>query len=227
MTANKTLRGPGAGLIQTPIPMLDLAQPTIPFKRLALPESSLIFLPRSSVPHSRKRGRVVADVDGEHSCTQKKKRRLRLFLITSRLSPQFSHPATNIVDRGNSKIALWAKQKAAGRNLLPKAAILNCIRRGAVAARDSVSRKRLLVEQEKEQQQLELARLAFNYGAIHTYTRPVHAPTEPIPLSALVRDANLHLISGSKSVSPSTSPATSRSPSPNSTSPPLDRKSVV
>jgi hypothetical protein len=216
------LPSPGLGteFYNIPIPMLDLAQPTMPFKTLPLPESGFAFLPRRSVADSKKRGRAAADVDGEHSCVQKKKRRLRLFLITSRLSPQYSHPATNIVDKGSSKIAVWVKQKAVGRNLLRKAAVLNRIHRSAVAARDAVSRRRLLVEQEKEQRQLELARLTFNYGAIDTHTRPVHLPTEPLPPSATIRNASYVALSGSSpSSSPSSSPTTSRSPSPTSTGP--------
>ncbi|KAF2627394.1 hypothetical protein BU25DRAFT_62856 [Macroventuria anomochaeta] len=206
----------------SPIPMLDLAQPTIPFERPPLPEMGLIFLPRPSLPDSRKRGRAAANIDGEHSCTQKKKRRLRLFLITSRLSPQFSHPATNIVDRGSSKIAVWAKQKALGRNILRKAAILNRIRRRAVSAREAVSRGRLLVEQEKEQHQLEMARLTFHYGSIDTYTRPVHSQTQSVPSSAAVRNGCHYLVSGSLTGPPSGSPTTSRSPSPILISPPLN-----
>ncbi|KAF2126530.1 hypothetical protein P153DRAFT_265271, partial [Dothidotthia symphoricarpi CBS 119687] len=133
----------------------------------------LTFLPRSP-PGSLKRGRAAADIDGEHSNLQKKKRRLRLFLITSRLSPQFSHPATNIVDRGSSKIAVWAKQKSLGRNLLRKAAILNRVRRGAVSAKEAQQgRGRVLVEQEREQEQLRLAKLTFKYGSVDTYTHPV------------------------------------------------------
>lgn len=199
--------------------MLDLAQPTIPFQKLPLPDMAFKFLPRPCLPESRKRGRSAADVDGEHSCLHKKKRRLRLFLITSRLSPQFSHPATNIVDRGSSKIAVWAKQKNLGRNLLRKAAILNRIRRNAVAARDEVSRRRLLVEQEKEQRQLEMARLTFDYGSIDTYTRPVHLqPTSPP--TAVLRSNSQYLVSRSPTRSPSGSPVTSRSPSPSSISPP-------
>lgn len=199
--------------------MLDLAQPTIPFQKMPLPDMALNFAPRPFLLESRKRGRAAADVDGEHSCLQKKKRRLRLFLITSRLSPQFSHPATNIVDRGSSKIAVWAKQKNLGRNLLRKAAILNRIRRSAVAAREEVSRRRLLVEQEKEQRQLEMARLTFNYGAIDTYTRPVHLQPNAPP-SAALRNNTQYLITGSPTGSPSGSPVTSRSPSPLSVSPP-------
>jgi len=55
----------------------------------------------------------------------KKKRRLRLTLITSRLSQPFSAPATNIVDRGISKIAIWAKERRLDKDVLRKAAIMN------------------------------------------------------------------------------------------------------
>lgn len=218
MTPSKTLPGQRTTDLNILIPMLDLTKPMISFMRLPLPETGLAFPPRPRPSDSKKRGRAAADVDGEHSCLQKKKRRLRLFLITSRLSPQFSHPATNIVDRGSSKIAVWVKQRAVGRNLLRKAAILNHVRRSAVAARDEVSRRRLLVEQEKEQQQLALARLAFKYGSIDTYTRPVHSPTEPVPLAATLHKAgHINTSVSPHSRSPSTSPITSRSPSPTST----------
>jgi len=213
------MRGPETDQLQAPIPVLDLAQPTIPFQKMPLHNTTLTFLPRGGLPELRKRGRAAADVDGERSCLHKKKRRLRLFLITSRLSPQFSHPATNIVDRGSSKIAVWAKQKSLGRNLLRKAAILNRIRRSAVAAREEVSRRRLLVEQEKEQRQLEMARLTFNYGAIDTYTRPVHL--QPVaPPSAAPWSNSQHLNNRSSPTrSQPGSPLTSRSPSPSSVSP--------
>ncbi|ORY17147.1 hypothetical protein BCR34DRAFT_475349 [Clohesyomyces aquaticus] len=145
---------------------------------------ALTFLPRPSPPRPRKRCRAVTDVDGEYSCLHKKKRRLRLFLITSRLSPQFSHPATNIVDRGNSKIAVWAKQRALGRNLLRKAAILNRIRRRAIKAKETgEGLGRVLVEQEREQKQLELARLAFVYGSHDPHSRP-ETPTFRSPNDA-------------------------------------------
>jgi hypothetical protein len=88
--------------------------------------------------------------DGEQgSC--RKKRRLRLILITSRLSRPFSSPPTHIVDRGPSKIAVWAKQKSLGQSLLRKAAILNRIRQHAAAVRASDQRK------------LEAARETFMY----------------------------------------------------------------
>ncbi|KAJ4335736.1 hypothetical protein N0V95_008819, partial [Ascochyta clinopodiicola] len=221
MMRNKPLHGAETERLQAPIPVLDLAQPTVRFRRLPLPDMSLQFPPKPDLPGSRKRGRAVADIDGEHSCLQKKKRRLRLFLITSRLSPQFSHPATNIVDRGSSKIAVWAKQKGLGRNLLRKAAILNRIRRRAVSARGAIpGRGRLLVEQEKEQRQLEMARLTFNYGSIDTYTRPVHTPPHATLPTTAIRKESHYLFSNSPTTSPSVSPNTSRSPSPTSISPP-------
>ncbi|KAF1921377.1 hypothetical protein BDU57DRAFT_401712, partial [Ampelomyces quisqualis] len=143
----------------------------------------LTFLPRPQ-PRPRKRSRAAADIDGEHSCTQRKKRRLRLFLITSRLSPQFSHPATNIVDKGFSKIAVWAKQRCLGRNLLRKAAILNHIRRGAVSARIvGGGYDQVLVEQE-EQKELAMARLQFDHGSVDTYTRPVLSQNPSSPNEA-------------------------------------------
>ncbi|PVI01478.1 hypothetical protein DM02DRAFT_654499 [Periconia macrospinosa] len=131
----------------------------------------LTFQPQKIHSRPKKRCRAAGDVDGEHSCTQNKKRRLRLFLITSRLSPQYSQPATNIVDRGHSKIAVWAKQKAMGRNLLCKASILNRIRRQSLRARDTAGGLgRVLVEQEREQQHLQMATLNLKYGSHDTYT---------------------------------------------------------
>jgi hypothetical protein len=64
---------------------------------------------------------------------------LGLILVTSRLSPPFSVPATYIVSRGSSKIAVWAKQKALGRSSLRKAAIMNRMRRWAMQAKEGSS----------------------------------------------------------------------------------------
>ncbi|KAE8868386.1 hypothetical protein PTNB29_02297 [Pyrenophora teres f. teres] len=179
---------------------------------LPKPDMNLTFLPKPPQSGPWKRSRAIADIDGEHSCTQKKKRRLRLVLITSRLSPQFSHPATNIVDRGSSKIAVWAKQKALGRNLLRKAAILNGIRRRNILFKGGSGgrRGRIPVENEKDQAQFELARLEFDHGSIDTYTRPVLSQDPSVPPSGLVRTGDHFVVSGS----PSTSPTSSRSPSP-------------
>ncbi len=137
--------------------------PQFTFTADPTPAHRLCFSPTStphatkSMPHCRrvKRSRPLADVDGEGSeNVGKKKRRLRLNLVTSRLSRPFSAPPTHIISRGTSKIALWAKQKALGRNLLRKAAIMNSFRQRLVAAK------------ENEQRRMELARQSFLYGEL-------------------------------------------------------------
>ncbi|CAK7203128.1 hypothetical protein SEUCBS139899_005857 [Sporothrix eucalyptigena] len=88
---------------------------------------SLPPLPSSSRP-SLKRRRPLSDVDGPNTadlCC--KKRRLRRFLITSRLSQPFSQPATHILNR--ESVALGDKR------FLKLAAIMNArrITRGPLA----------------------------------------------------------------------------------------------
>jgi hypothetical protein len=80
-----------------------------------------------------KRRRALSDVDGDGN-EGKKKRRLRLYLITSRLSRPFSQPASNIVNRGDSKPALWGRARSQ-KNLLRRAAIMNRVRMTVDAAR--------------------------------------------------------------------------------------------
>lgn len=112
-----------------------------------------------------KRHRALTDVDGERSSRRwKKKRRLRLYLITSRLSRPFSAPATHIVDRGSSRIAVWAKQRALGRHLLRKAAIMNHVRLRAEEA------------QRAKQRQMEMSRQAFVYDFRATSIFPERGP---------------------------------------------------
>lgn len=87
-------------------------------------------LPAPALPNRPcKRRRALSDVDGDGDGSEaRKKRRLRLYLVTSRLSRPFSQPASNIVHRGGSKVAIWGKTKPLGRNWLRKAAIMNRIR---------------------------------------------------------------------------------------------------
>jgi hypothetical protein len=86
------------------------------------------------------------------------------------------------VDRGSSKIAVWAKQKALGRNLLRKAAILNRIRlQDAAAKKTYEGLGRSFVEQEKEQRHLELAKLAFVYGSHDIHAAPLLERVPPFP----------------------------------------------
>lgn len=120
-----------------------------PACRLTFDESPIAEAPWQS---RLKRCRSLEDVDGEGlGLARKKKRRLRLFLVTSRLSRPFSAPPSHIVDRGSCKIAVWAKQKALGRNQLRKAAILNHVRMRAAEAHRA------------KQKQMEAARQAYMY----------------------------------------------------------------
>lgn len=146
-------------------------KPAVPFSFTA--RSSQVADTHSHVPRRAfKRTRPLSDVDDEVSTTRKKKRRLRLLLITSRLSRPFSSPPTHIVDRGTSKIAVWAKQKALGRNLLRKQAILNRIRHITAATRET------------ERRRMERARQAFTKHQVsHVHMpRRQYIPLPPSPL---------------------------------------------
>lgn len=86
--------------------------------------------PKISSRQGFKRLRARNDVDGEGSENmQKKKRRLRRDLITSRLSRPYATPSSYIASRGASHIAKRGRQRLPGRNvLLRKAAIINWTR---------------------------------------------------------------------------------------------------
>ena len=98
--------------------------------------------PNPTSPTPLKRPRILADVDGENSLdTQRKKRRLRLELITSRLSRPFAYPTTHIVSRGSVRVGIWARQPNEGTNVFRKAAILNCIKKDRAPTKELVERR--------------------------------------------------------------------------------------
>lgn len=75
-----------------------------------------------------KRARPQEDIDGEEwADVQRKKRRLRHDLVTSRLSRPYATPATHIIGTKAWRVGAWARQRFAGGKLLRKAAILNWI----------------------------------------------------------------------------------------------------
>lgn len=119
-----------------------------------------------------KRRRALSDVDGGGS-EGRKKRRLRLHLITSRLSRPFSQPASNIVNRGISKIAIWgAKHKAPGsKHALRKAAIMNRVRMRMDDAKD------FMREQEKSKEKVVLREIVIHKPRI------LLPPPSPLGLS--------------------------------------------
>ncbi|KAI9649159.1 hypothetical protein NHQ30_001726 [Ciborinia camelliae] len=99
----------------------------------------------SVLPHRpSKRARALSDVDGNDINGGRKKRRLRLHLITSRLSRPFSVPASNIANRGGcaKNVVLGGGRKKLGlrqhhgKNVLRKVAILNRVRMQMDEARD-------------------------------------------------------------------------------------------
>jgi hypothetical protein len=109
----------------------------------------------------------------------RKKRRLRLHLITSRLSLPFSQPATNIVNRGVAKVAVWgSKNKALGRSELRKAAIMNRVRKRMDAAKDFIR-----LEQEKGRALLSFREIVLQKPRIH------ELPLPPSPLGLSNYDA--------------------------------------
>jgi hypothetical protein len=147
------------------------------FKFSSLPPVKFSFdtqLPLA-VPTNRpfKRRRALSDVDGDGN-EGRKKRRLRLYLITSRLSRPFSQPATNIVNRGISKVAVWgSKNRALGRSELRKAAIMNRVKKRMDAA--NIVR----LENEKGQDAMSLREIVLQKPRIHE----IPLPPSPLGLS--------------------------------------------
>jgi hypothetical protein len=127
------------------------------------------------VPTNRafKRRRALSDVDGDGN-EGRKKRRLRLHLITSRLSRPYSQPATNIVNRGISKIAIRGRNRALGKNLLRRAAIMNRVRLRMDAANDLVRR-----HHEPNKETLALSEIVVQKPRYHD----VPLPPSPLGLS--------------------------------------------
>ncbi|RYP89329.1 hypothetical protein DL769_000084 [Monosporascus sp. CRB-8-3] len=143
--------GTGDGVQQHSKPVSDCKKtvgngslPTYPFTGAPMPTdrgacAELAVRVRLPVPPPKRR-RAVHDVDGPGTGSLPcKKRRLRLHLITSRLSQPYSLPATHILNRessGESALTRFlrrlntAKVKKAGHQtaLVRKAAILNRVR---------------------------------------------------------------------------------------------------
>ncbi|KAK1984540.1 hypothetical protein LZ30DRAFT_747824 [Colletotrichum cereale] len=107
-------------------------------------QPSFVFLRQTPSPKVNKRQRAKSDVDGPYTAALScKKRRLRLHLITSRLSQPFSLPATHIINReaiasGDKRFARLAAvatspnvgKQGLGRegSIMLRAAVLNRVR---------------------------------------------------------------------------------------------------
>lgn len=126
-----------------------------------------------------KRRRALSDVDGDGN-EGRKKRRLRLHLITSRLSRPYSQPATNIVNRSGSKVTvLGVGHKALGRSELRKAAIMNRVRRRMDEARVFIP----LEHDSRGHARLSLREIVFQKPRTH------EPPLPPSPLGLSNYDA--------------------------------------
>ncbi|KAI5819548.1 hypothetical protein BZA77DRAFT_350607 [Pyronema omphalodes] len=117
--------------------MADLhASPAIfTFSALAAPQLSFLepLEPLLSPPSSSlKRARPSDPEAAFEAELPRKKRRLRLQLITSPLSAPFAMPASFVLPR--VYVLPWIRQRCNGRHVLRKAAILNKIRRDAMMA---------------------------------------------------------------------------------------------
>ena len=135
-----TSTAPG-GILEFPADVFVFQAGPLPTSRLSFTCSAILEI-KQERNKGVKRSRPLADVDGEgYERTRAKKRRLRLNLITSPLSRPYASPPTHIIDRGASKIAVWAKQKALGRNVLRKSAILNSMKCKAVAAQEAEQKR--------------------------------------------------------------------------------------
>jgi len=133
-----------------------------------------------SIPNYQpfKRRRALSDVDGDGN-EGRKKRRLRLHLITSRLSRPYSQPATNIVNRSGSKVAvLGARNKALGRSELRKAAIMNRVRMRMDEAKDFIR-----LEHERGRAKLSMREIVLQKPRTH------EPPLPPSPLGLSNYDA--------------------------------------
>ncbi|KAH8668198.1 hypothetical protein BGZ60DRAFT_45640 [Tricladium varicosporioides] len=152
---------------------------TFKFSSLPSPKFSFDYPRPLAIPTNRpfKRRRALSDVDGDGN-EGRKKRRLRLHLITSRLSRPFSQPATNIVIRGISKVAVWSKNKGLGRSELRKAAIMNRVKKRMDAAKDYIR-----LEHEKGRAALSLREIVLQKPRIH------ELPLPPSPLGLSNYDA--------------------------------------
>ena len=90
-----------------------------------------------------KRDPPLDDIEGDDTRSlQRKKRKLRHSLSTSRLSKPYAVPTTYIPSRKTLREGIWARQRVAGRNLLRKAAALNSFSKKRRECQNAVRRSR-------------------------------------------------------------------------------------
>lgn len=170
----------------------SLTPATFTFTFVLTPSSKYTFTsklpPAPPRPAPFKRRRPLWDVDGSPHPT-KKKRRLRLGLVTSRLSRPYSSPASNIADRGVARVgsASWPVPRRPEKNELRKAAIMNRVRQrlSVLKAAQAKPPPPASVPQKRTHSQLVSALALRDIVApmARTYEVPSHLPPSPLGLS--------------------------------------------
>ncbi|TEA15266.1 hypothetical protein C8034_v002460 [Colletotrichum sidae] len=120
------------------------------FEQSGCKESAIVGVSSDTPLKLDKRRRAESDVDGPHTAAlSSKKRRLRLHLITSRLSQPFSLPATHIINRDGAASGDRRFVKLAAVATSPDPSKLGLNREGSVMLRAAVlNRVRLRVRNE-------------------------------------------------------------------------------
>lgn len=173
-----------------------LTPATFTFTFVLAPCSKYTFASKLPPPPPRaapfKRRRPLWDVDGSPHPT-KKKRRLRLGLVTSRLSRPYSSPASNIADRGVARVgsATWPLPRRPERNELRKAAIMNRVRQrlSILKAEQAKQSPPASVLQKRTHSQLVSALALRDVVAPMARTYEVPSPLPPSPLGLSNYDA--------------------------------------
>ncbi|KAL8680406.1 MAG: hypothetical protein Q9186_003435 [Xanthomendoza sp. 1 TL-2023] len=129
-----------------------------------------------NLPTTLKRCRSQTDVEGENSIdVQRKKRRLRIDLVTSRLSQPYATPATHIISiRRAQRLGPWARPRFRVRSPLRRAAILNAIRIREMTAKHLGHKEvNLLTGLRSEQES--------DHTEINLVTKGIRTPRDPSP----------------------------------------------
>ncbi|KAI4112150.1 MAG: hypothetical protein LQ339_000158 [Xanthoria mediterranea] len=127
-----------------------------------------------------KRIRPQSDVEGEDLVDiQRKKRRLRVDLVTSRLSQPYASPATHInSSRRTQRLGPWARPRFRVRSPLRRAAILNSIRIRRTTARDIGHKEANLLTTLRTETE-------SDHVEIDLVTEGIRTPREPSPKGCL------------------------------------------
>ncbi|KFY61516.1 hypothetical protein V496_04976 [Pseudogymnoascus sp. VKM F-4515 (FW-2607)] len=173
-----------------------LTPTTFTFTFVLTPPGKYTFTSKPPPPPPRpapfKRRRPLWDVDGSPHPT-KKKRRLRLGLVTSRLSRPYSSPASNIADRGVARVgsATWPLPRRPEKNELRKAAIMNSVRRrlSVLKAAQAKQSPPASAPQKRTHSQLVSALALRDIVAPMARTHEVPSPLPPSPLGLSNYDA--------------------------------------